>query len=177
MKRLFPCLFAVIAFATTMTSPVAAAGGRADVPSPTSRKPTVALALRLAAREELPPLPADLVQPFNPAAFGQPDPEELRAIAAARAAAAAASQQSKPTTDNDFLKIIAERIMPSGTVILGGEPMLIFGKKRLRIGDRLTVTYDGRDYELVVTAIERTTFSLRLNQDEITRPIKPGKSP
>ena len=65
--------------------------------------------------------------------------------------------------------------MPSGTLILDGEPLLIFGRKRLRIGDRFTVTYEKQDYELVLVAIERTTFTLRLNQEEITRPIKPGK--
>lgn len=156
---------------------VVAAERRADVAPPAKRRPTVELARRLAAREELPPLAADLVQPFNPAAFGQPDPEELRAIAAARAAANAVTTQAKPATDSDLLKLIASRVSPSGTLILGDEPMLIFGKKRLRVGDRLTVTYDGRDYDLELIGITRTTFSLRLNRDEITRPLKPGKSP
>jgi hypothetical protein len=120
-------------------------------------------------------LPADLVQPFNPAAFGQPDPEELRAIAAANAAAAAANAQAKPSTDREFLQVIAARVMPSGSVMLGGQQYLIFGKKRMRVGDRLNVSYDNLDYTLELTAIERTTFTLRLNKDEITRPIKPAK--
>jgi hypothetical protein len=148
-----------------------------DLVSPERRRPTVELAERLAKPPLPAPLGADLVQPFNPAAFGQPDPEELRAIAAAQAAAAAASAPSKPSTDSDFLRAIAARVMPSGTLILGGEPRLIFGKKRLRVGDQLTVSYDGQDYNLELTAIDRTTFTLRLNKDEITRPIKPPKTP
>ncbi len=148
---------------------------KSDLLPPADRRPAVELAERLAKPTTPPPLPADLVQPFNPAAFGQPDPEELKAIAAAQAAQAAAQVSTKPSTDRDFLNIIAAKIMPSGTLILDGEPLLIFGRKRLRIGDRFTVTYEKQDYELVLVAIERTTFTLRLNQEEITRPIKPGK--
>lgn len=146
-----------------------------DVASPVSREQTVELARQLAHRSQPAALAADLVQPFNPAAFGQPDPEELQALAASRAAAAAASAQAKPTNDSDLLQLISARVAPSGTLIMGGEPMLIFGKKRLRVGDHLTVTYDGRDYDLELVGITRTTFSLRLNANEITRPIKPGK--
>lgn len=145
------------------------------------RQPSVELAQRYAKPAPLPPLPADLVHPFNPAAFGQPDPEELRAIAAAKSAAASAAAQAKasakPATDRELLEVVASRITPSGILILGRDPLLIFGQKRLRVGDRLTVSYDGQDYDLEITAIDRTTFTLRLNRDEITRPIKPGKTP
>jgi hypothetical protein len=146
-----------------------------DVAPPASREQTVELARRLAQREQPPALVAEMVQPFNPVAFGQPDPEELQAIAASRAAAANASAAAKPANDSDLLQLISTRVTPSGTLILGGEPMLIFGKKRLRVGDHLTVTYDGRDYDLELIGITRTAFSLRLNANEITRPIKPGK--
>jgi len=152
---------------------------KSDLLPPAKRRPVVEMAQRLAQQPTPPPLPAELNLPFNPAAFGQPDPEELRALAAAKAAAAAsttaAAVAAKPSTDRDFLSLIAARIMPSGTLILGGEPLLIFGKKRLRLGDHLTVTYENQDYDLELIAIDRTTFTLRLNHEEITRPIKPGK--
>jgi hypothetical protein len=160
-------------FAVTATSQAAALS---DLMSSEVRRPVVELAQRIAKPSAPRPLAEDLVHPFNPAAFGQPDPEELRAIAAAQAAAAASAVKAKPTTNLGLLELIASRINPSGTLILGGEPLLIFGQKRLRVGDRLTVTYDGLDYPLELTAIERTTFTLRLNSDEITRRIQPGKS-
>lgn len=147
-----------------------------DISSPDTRRTSVELAQRLAKPSLPEALPSNLVQPFNPIAFSQPDAEELRAIAAARAAAAASAAESKPSTDRELLQLIAERITPSGTLILGGEPMLIFGQKRLRVGDRLTVTYDGQDYDIELTAIDRIAFTIRLNHDEITRQIKPGKS-
>lgn len=154
-----------------------AAPSTADVPAPEKRRATVDQALALAATSAPAPLTGELVNPFNPSAFGQPDPEEMKAILAAQNAAAQAAAQSKPTTDRQLLQLIAAKIMPSGTVIIGGEARLIFGQKRLHVGDRLTVTYDGQDYPLELTAIDRTTFTLRLNRDEITRPIKPAKTP
>ena len=170
-----------VALLVLLPAAAGAAGVVADLPVPEQRRPIVEMAQRLAAAPALAPLPADLVQPFNPTAFGQPDPEELRAIAAARAVAAASSAQTqaqtKPTTDRALLELIASRITPSGTLILGDKAMLIFGQKRLRVGDRLTVTYDGRDYELELIGISPANFSLRLNQEEITRPIKPAKTP
>ncbi len=149
----------------------------ADVPPPEQRRPAVELALKLAAAAEPAHLASDLVNPFNPVKFGQPDPEELRAIALAHAAVSTAAAQAKPTTDRQLLEVIAGRILPSGILVMGGEPLLIFGQKRLHVGDRLTVTYDGHDYPLELTGIERTSFTLRLNRDEITRPIKSGKKP
>ncbi|HVU26079.1 MAG TPA: hypothetical protein VHE13_18250 [Opitutus sp.] len=148
---------------------------RSDLLPPQRRRPTVELAQSLARPTSPPPLPADLNQPFNPVAFGQPDPEELRAQAAARAAAAASVASAKPSTDRDFLDLIASRILPSGTLQVGGESWLVFGQKRVRPGDHFTVSYDGNDYDLELVAVDRTSFTLRLNQEEITRPIKPGK--
>lgn len=171
----FRLSLALLGLLSVGSTGLAAEAKKPDVASPASREQTVELARRLAHREQPPALAADLVQPFNPAAFGQPDPEELQAMAASHAAAAATAAQSKPTNDTDLLQLISARVTPSGTLIMGGEPMLIFGKKRLRVGDHLTVTYDGRDYDLELIGITRTAFSLRLNANEITRPIKPGK--
>lgn len=173
--RLFP--FGLLAVLLAPLAGRVAAAPKADLVPPEQRRPLVELAQRLAQPAMPPPLSGDLVHPFNPAAFGQPDPEELRAIAAAQAAAAQAAMASKPNSDSDFLREIASRVQPSGTLILGGEPLLIFGKKRLRVGDRFTVSYEGTDYSLDLVAIDHSTFTLRLNQEEITRPIKPPKSP
>ena len=148
-----------------------------DLISPEKRRVSVEQAVRLARPASLDPLPADLPQPFNPASFEQPDPEEVRALAAAQAAAVTVSSPAKPTTDRELLAHIAARIQPSGTFRLGDSTFLMFGQKRVRPGDILTVTYDGQDYQLELTAIDQSTFTLRLNKEEYTRPLKPGKTP
>lgn len=145
----------------------------ADVGSPVARKKTLALALSLVETAPIGVIPPGIVHPFDPVAFGQPDPEELAAIAAAQAAEAAALNKTKPATEADLLERIADRVVPSGTLTMNNEPLLIFGQRRLRVGDKLTVTYDAKDYTLEITGIQRFTFTLRLNRAEITRRINP----
>jgi hypothetical protein len=81
--------------------------------------------------------------------------------------------------DRQILEAIALRVTPDGTAVLPrtGEPVLFFRQKKLKVGDFLTITFDGRDYEVEITAIDRTNFKMRLNRAEITRPVQPGKSP
>ncbi|MFA6961313.1 MAG: hypothetical protein WC205_11225 [Opitutaceae bacterium] len=76
-------------------------------------------------------------------------------------------------SDRETLITLASAIAPSGMMQLGDAPILLFGQKKLKVGDILPIVFQGVTYELQVSAIERTSFSLRLNKEEITRPIKP----
>ncbi|HEX2852084.1 MAG TPA: hypothetical protein VHO24_02515 [Opitutaceae bacterium] len=155
----------------------AAKAAPSDITSPEKRRATVELAQRLARPGEAQPLPTELALPFSPAGFEQTDAEER---ATAMAAASRVAQQAAPkvSSDRDTLERIAAKVIPSGTIFLGGEPTLIFGKKPVKIGTHFTVrSSDGQDYDLELVSIGSTTFTLRLNREEITRPIKPGKSP
>ena len=174
--RPIPALLTV-ALVLFALAPRSLAKSASDLVPPEKRRATVQQALRLAQPAALAPLPAGLPQPFNPPGFEQADPEETRALAAAQAAAVTAATPVKPTTDRELLVHIAARIQPSGTLHLGDDTLLIFGKKRLRPGDRITVTYDGLDYELELATVDQSTFTLRLNKEEFTRSLKPGKSP
>ena len=81
-------------------------------------------------------------------------------------------------TDRDLLKRLAEFVAPSGMMQLGDRIILLVGTKKLKVGDRIPVTSDGISYELEVSAIDRTHYTLRLKNEEITRPIKaPLKKP
>ncbi len=173
MRTTFPSLASVAVLALLGAAPLAAQ--QSDLVPPAKRAVTVDLADRLMQPRVLATLPESLVVPFNPAGFEQPDPEEIKAQQAAAAVAAAAGTPLRPVGDRSVLSTLAEKLSPSGTAIIGGEPILLFGSRRLKVGDRLTVTFEGTDYQLDITAISRTTFTLRLNREEITRPIKPGK--
>ncbi|QYM79566.1 hypothetical protein K0B96_02815 [Horticoccus luteus] len=145
---------------------------RADVPPPADRAPVIELARRLAQPPKVEPLAVDLPQPFNPPGFDLPDPSERRPTAAP-----AAGEPAAPVTDRQVLEKIAARIRPSGLVIINGESLLIFGQKRLKVGDHLIVTLDKTDYDVEITAIDSAGYSLRLNRDEITRSLNPGHTP
>jgi len=183
--------FTVGALALACCAPLAAAKPLSDLVSPEKRKTTVELAQRLTRPPEPVPVPADLPQLFNPAGFDQPDPEEVKANAAAlaKAGAAAAASGGGPAAgpnlparqpgDHEILENLAAKLPTRGTFIINGEPLLIVASgnqsARVHIGDKFTVAFNGQDYELELTAIERTTFTLRYHGEEIVRPIKNGK--
>lgn len=75
-------------------------------------------------------------------------------------------------TDREILTRVIDGITPSGTMQVGGVPILLFGQKKLKVGDRIPIEFQGATYELHISAIERISFTLRLNNEEITRPIK-----
>ena len=75
------------------------------------------------------------------------------------------------------LEALAAKIVPTGSVEIGGEPILLFGQKKLKVGDRLPIIFEGKPYELEISAIERTSFTLRLNGEEVTRPIQSVTQP
>lgn len=149
----------------------------ADVFPPVRRDATLKLAREILAPRVFSVKPTEVVSPFAPPAFDQPDPEEQRAQREAAAAAAAAGVVARPAGDRGVLEKLAEMIVPSGIVRLGGREILLFGQKKLKVGDRLTITFEGTNYDLDITAIGANTFTLRYNQVEITRPIIPGKQP
>jgi hypothetical protein len=141
-----------------------------DLASADVRRVSVDLALSLAKQEMPGPLPDSLPQPFNPAGFNRVAREE-------RPVETGSVTTAKVLGDRELLAAIAAHITPSGTFIFGGVPLLQFGKKYIKRGDHLTVTHEGQDYVLELTAIDDTNFTLRLNREEITRPIKPAKKP
>ncbi len=171
-----PTLLA-IALVVFVQTPCALAKPTSDLVSPEHRRGAVQQALQLARPAPLAALSASLPQPFNPPGFEQADSEEVRALAVAQAAAATVATPAKPATDRELLVHIAARIQPSGTFRVGDSTFLLFGQKRLRPGDILTISYDGHDYQLELAAIDQSTFTLRLNQEEYTRPLKSGKNP
>jgi hypothetical protein len=152
--------------------PTAFARVDSEVATPEKRHQSVETAVRTSKIVRVDALPLEIPNPFSPPQFSLTDAEEA-------AAAAAANRQSgagpviAPPTDRQLLAAIASKISPSGTVYLGGRPLLMFGKRFVRTGSHLTVTYKGTDYVLELTEIDSTNFTLRYNREEITRPVKP----
>jgi hypothetical protein len=143
-----------------------------DLATKDARRAEVELGAKLARVETPDPLVDNQIsKPFNPAGFGLASED-----GSAPGAGLASAGPAKPFGDHEILAAIAPRIMPSGTFRMGDDFLLIFGKKRLKAGDHLTVSLEGTEYVLELAAIDRTNFTLRLNHEEITRPIKPGKT-
>ena len=106
-------------------------------------------------------------QTFNEVRLGSPSPEATTDGPTVGAPVAPVG----PKSGRDLLQSIATSLKPR-YLEMGGQSMLFFGQKRVKAGGVLSVTFEGAEYTLEVTAIDRTNFTLRLNREEFTRPIK-----
>lgn len=112
-----------------------------------------------------PSVPGDAIDPFNSAGFSE-------SMGLSRAPAAGETVKAAPRTDRDILAAISAQLKPTGNFVIGGQQTLIFGQKRVKAGMPMTINFEGTEYTIEITTIDRTSFTLRLNQEEITRPIK-----
>ena len=168
----------VLLTACVLLAPAARARVESEIVPAEKRRPSVERAAELAKQVKLTPLPDNLSQPFAPPGFDLTDAEEAAAAAAAaRAANSTGPIASLAQSDHQILEEIVAKVRPSGTIYVAGKPWLMFGKRFVKTGAHFTVTYKGSDYDLELTQIDGTNFTLRYKSEEITRPIQPGKSP
>jgi hypothetical protein len=135
----------------------ATAAAKSDLPSPEKRHESIDQAVALIQPATPAPLPANLKNPF---VLSRDDNAGL---------------SRKPVGDRQALEAVARIIIPSGVVQVGDSPMLLLGEKKLKVGEYLTITFAGNKYVVELTAISPSTFTLRLNKEEITQPINPNR--
>lgn len=164
-------------FLSTLTALTAAEV--APVISPAKRTEAIERARQALAPQDA-SAPETLKDPFYSGSFSAtPAAPEAGAnevgSGAAHPSAAAPAAVARPAgarQPQELIEAIAHALRPSGVLVLRGEPVLIFGQKRVKAGESLTITFEGAEHAVVVTAIEPPNFTLRLNQAEFTRPIK-----
>lgn len=153
----------------------------ADVPpviAPAKRTEGLEQAQRLLAPRDA-AAPQDLKDPFNSEAFanaaanaGVAGPAAGPATGPGASAGGAVARPAGPRSARELVEAIAAGLKPTGSLVLRGEPTLLFGQKRVKAGDSLTITFEGAEYTVVITSIKAPNFTLRLNNEEFTRPIK-----
>ncbi|MBE2214548.1 MAG: hypothetical protein IAE82_11810 [Opitutaceae bacterium] len=80
---------------------------------------------------------------------------------------------AKPEIPADqLLARAAESIRPTGTMLIGTEPYLLLDGKRYKSGDIISVTVDGLGVQVTVSSIQRNSYTLRLNDQELRRDFK-----
>ena len=133
------------------------------VSKPDSRQNILAEADALLAIK--PPLvPVDAIDPFNSAAFSE-------AMGLTRPASSEVPRAG-PRGDREILEAISAQLKPTGNFVISGQQTLIFGQKRVKAGMPMTINFEGTEYTIEIITIDRTSFTLRLNREELTRPIK-----
>ena len=160
MFRLALVLTAGLSLATTRADE-----GGDTVQSPTIRRQAADAAKHFLGNKQLRPVAAD---PFHSEAFAQLVSGGEKPVATVTTT----ENQVGPRTDRDLLQAIAASLKPSGFFVIGGPPTLVFGQKRVKSGSFLTITFEGTEYTLEIVSVDRTNFTLRLNREEFTRPLK-----
>ena len=170
LTRLFvlPAALAGFSLARAAEQPDVAA----SVDSPTKRQEAVDFAAKFLAHHEAPAVASD---PFHPAGF-----DELVASIGRPAGSPTGTtpgdtspvQPTGPRNGRDLIQAIGAVLKPSGFFVLGGQPTLLFGQKRVKAGGTVTITFEGNQYTIEITTIAPPNFTLRLNREEFTRTIK-----
>lgn len=158
---------ALLAFGATGGRALAAEGD--TVMTQVKRQDTVDKAKKLLAPHEIHAMATD---PFHPVAFAEKVTGMVPRTITTTGGGDTPRTPAGPRTGRDLLQAIATSLKPSGFFIIGGEPTLVFGQKRVKAGGSLTITFEGTEYILEITTIDRTNFTLRLNREEFTRPNK-----
>jgi hypothetical protein len=145
---------------------------RSDILPGERRKPTVEAALKIVQRVQHAPLAEDINNPFFPNSLKKP----VEPLSTADTEMDVSEPVYRgPSNDFELLEVIAPEINPTGTMILGGYPLLLFGQKKVKVGDVLPVIYNTQRYTLIISAIEGSNFTLRLGDAELTRSTKSSK--
>jgi hypothetical protein len=158
--------------AASLVAALAWAAEGDTVTSPAKRQEALDQGKQLVAPKEITPITTD---PFYSEAFA----ETVAALQGRSPGVAApgpgdttSHAPAGPRTDHDVLAAIAASLKPSGYIVLGDQPSLSFGQKRVKPGGTLTINFEGKEYTLEITSIDHTNFTLRLNREEFTRTIK-----
>ncbi len=77
----------------------------------------------------------------------------------------------KVVNQGELLQRLANSIQARGTAILGEDRFLLLSQKRLKVGESIVINLDGRDYELWLSSLTSTTFTVRLNDLSYTRAV------
>jgi hypothetical protein len=149
--------------AAVLVLATAAAEDIKPIIAPNVRKDELAKADTLLSKKLL-GIPAGAVDPFYSEAFAEATGHAVRTDVGPKI--------TGPKNDHDILAGIAAGLKPSGNMIAAGQEFLLFGEKRVKPGTMLTINFEGAEYTVEITSINHTSFTLRLNREEYTRPIK-----
>lgn len=145
-------------------------GSAATVISPQARAEILAQARQLLASRAV-PAPEALNNPFNSEAFALAS-GNANLGGSQPAAGGPQARPAGPRAARELVATVAEGLRPTGFFVVSGEPTLVFGQKRVKAGDNLTITFEGAEYTIVITTITPPNFTFRLGSEEFTRPIR-----
>jgi len=86
------------------------------------------------------------------------------------------SKSLRPSSDQEFLSLLATKLNPTGVLMLGDNQFLLFGEKKVKVGDTINIPFDKESVSVELIDLTSTSFTLKLNSEQLTRPITPANS-
>ncbi len=141
----------------------------AQIPAAESREALLAKAERF---QVVPVQPATIERyavtpdPFNSPAYDDPN------VTTTLRSASPTTIARLPMTDRVRLQEISEKIRPTGVMQFGQDVLLLFGERRVRVGEFLSVEHQGQTYRVEVVKADSRAFMLRLNEELVSKRIQ-----
>ena len=80
-----------------------------------------------------------------------------------------------PPSDREILEALVLRFPAGGAMMHGEKMVLTAGYKHYELGQVLTLSYDGHEYDVEIVGITASRFTLRYRDTELTRSIQLSK--
>lgn len=97
---------------------------------------------------------------------------DLKVKEAETLAAEEAAEMRVSLSDREILQELADQLRPTGVIRFNAEDHLLFGERRVKAGDFLSMQYQGINYRVEVVRIDSRAFMLRLNGEVISKRIQ-----
>ncbi|HEU5078198.1 MAG TPA: hypothetical protein VFT72_03255 [Opitutaceae bacterium] len=136
---------------------------KADIPTPQARAAVISNAEKLSS---------DRVFKYSIASD-----EIVNPFAPEKAVAKIDPKSKVPLSDHELLASLAAQLIPTGVLMMGDQSFLLFGEKKVKVGESIHITFDKDSYDVELVDLSRTAFTIKLNNEQTTRSIKPAKTP
>ncbi len=75
-------------------------------------------------------------------------------------------------TDEELLEKLSNYINPTGIFSIGGEYIIIFKEKKLKVGSEFGIAYEGKEYLVKITEITSRTYTVQRGVSELQLKLK-----
>lgn len=138
--------------------------------APFNPKAVIPLKRRLQSLEEANQILAREETTWKQSVKSLPDPFFRTNQAPEEAAVPADATSDK--SDIEILRGISAQVQPTGTLEVGDGRYLLLDGKRLKVGDELSLVFEGLIYRVTISSVQRNSYTLRLNNEELRREFK-----
>lgn len=74
--------------------------------------------------------------------------------------------------DDEVLNVLSPYVVPTGVFLVNGEHIAMFQGKQIRGGESLSVLYEGEEYNITISEIDRSSFTMEYKEKNLKVKLK-----